>query len=222
MLIGLLTALCAASAAVVSAHVVRGVVNPALATAFVSSPSGGADAPIKIAWGTRDTGLRVVCFYAANTSTPRADEPDWPRVTAIGFELPGQPSGFTLIEPGNDEWELVEDREATISGRGTVTLDFAIVTRLHPLGWFHRGRHEPLGIPPGQPATRGSGMRFCVSGPFPDTLPDPTDPTQPLATTIEPIINGVVVGFHRVEGAGWSRDIGLWDNPQRTVPLYPE
>jgi hypothetical protein len=71
MLIGLFTAVCATPAAVVSAHVVRGVVNPTLATAFVSSPSGASDAPIKIAWGTPDTGLRVVCFYAAKTSTPR-------------------------------------------------------------------------------------------------------------------------------------------------------
>ena len=196
--------------------------NPTLATAFVSSPSAGTDAPIKIMWGTQDTRLRVVCFNAANTSIPRADDADWPRVMAVGFELPGRPSGFSLLEPLDDEWELVEGRTVAIAGRGTVALDFAIVARANPAGWFRRGPHDPPGIPPGQPATRGSGTRFCVSGPFPDTLPDLSDPSKTVATTIEALINGVVVSFHGVEPLRRSEELGLWENPQRSVPLYVE
>ena len=221
-LVALLVAILVASVAGVSAHVVRGVINPTLATAFVSSPSGGTDAPIKMMWGTHDTGVRVACFFAANTSIPRVDDADWPRVTAVGFELAGRPSGFALVEPLDDKWELVEGLNVAISGRGTVALDFAIVARVNPAGWFRTGPHNPRGIPPGQPATRGSGIRFCVSGPFPDTLPDLIDPSKTVATTIETIINGVVVSFHGVEPHGLSRELGLWENPLRSVPLYPE
>lgn len=222
MLVALLVAIVAASAAGVSAHVVRGVVNPTLATAFVSSPSAGTDAPIKIMWSAQDTGLRVVCFSAANTSIPRADDADWPRVIAVGFELPGRPSGFALLQPLDGDWELVEGRTVAIADRGTVAVDVAIVARVNPAGWFRRGPHDPRGIPPGQPAARGSGTRFCVSGPFPDTLPDLTDPSKTVATTIEGILNGVVVSFQGVEPHGLSRDLGIWENPQRAVPLYPE
>ena len=221
-LVALLGAILVASVAGVSAHVVRGVINPTRATAFVSSPSGGTDAPIKIGWGTQDTGLRVACFYAANTSIPRADDADWPRIMGVGFELPGRLKGFSLLEPLDNEWELVEGRTVAIAGRGTVALDFAIVARVNPAGWFRQGPHDPRGIPPGQPATRGSGIRFCVSGPFPDTLPDLSDPSKTLTTTIETIINGVVVSFHGIEPHGPSRELGLWENPLRSVPLYPE
>jgi hypothetical protein len=215
-------AILAASAAGISAHIVRGVLNPTLATAFVSSPSGAQDVPIKISWVNRDTGLRAVCFSAANTSVPRADDADWPRLTAVGFELPGSPSGFALLQPLDGDWELVEGTSADIPGRETVTLDFALKARVNPAGESRRGPHELLGIGPGQAAVRGSGTRFCVSGPFPDSLPNPADPNAPIATTIEQILNGVVVGFHRVQPHGPSTDVGLWENPARTVPLYLE
>ena len=212
-----------ASMAGVSAHIVRGVTYPTLTSAFVSSPSAGADAPIKITWGAVDTRLRVVCFNVANTSPARVDDPDWPRVTDVGFELPGAPSGFTLLEPQDGEWELVEGRRAAIPGHATVSLDFALIARVNRAGWFRKGPHAPLGIPPGQPAVRGSGTRFCVSGPFPDTLPVPGAPSQPpIPTTIENILNGVVVAFHRVQPRGLSPDVGLWESPLRAVPLYAE
>ena len=195
--------------------------NPTLATAFVSSPSAREDAPIKIVWGAQDTRLQVVCFHAANTSSPRADAADWPRVMGVGFELPGSASGFSLLQPLDDRWELVEGGTVSIDGRGTVALDFAIVARVNPIKWFRKGLHDPGGIPPGQPVTQGSGTRFCVSGPFPDTLPDLSDPSKTVATTIERIINGVVVSFHGVEHRGPSRDLGLWVN-RPSVPLYPE
>ena len=221
-LIALLGAIFMASMAGVSAHIVRGVVNPTLATAFVSSPSGGLDAPIKIVWGAQDTRLRVVCFNVANTSLPRADDADWPRVTAVGFELPGAPSGFALLTPLDGEWELVEGRTAAIPGHEAVTLDFALVARVNPAGFSQKGPRDLLGIPPGQPQTRGSGTRFCVSGPFPDTLPDPSAPHERLATTVEHILNGVVVGFHRVQPDGPSTDVGVWESPLRSIPLYLE
>src|SRR4249919_747234 len=84
-------ALALASLAAVSAHTVKGLQNAILATAYVSSPSAGTDAPIALTWGTGetglDTGLKVVCFYVANTSPARIDRPEWPRVTSVGFEL---------------------------------------------------------------------------------------------------------------------------------------
>ena len=64
-------ALVVASLSALSAHVVKGLSSPALATAFVSSPSAGTDAPLRVQWGSSDTRLRVACFFAANTSLPR-------------------------------------------------------------------------------------------------------------------------------------------------------
>lgn len=218
--VALIGAICIVSVAGMSAHIVKGVVNSTLATALVSSPSTGQDAPIKIQWGT-DTGLRVMCFNVANTSPPRPDDADWPRVTGVGFELPGSPAGFSLLEPLDGQWELVEGGTAAIPGSATVALDFALVARVNPAGLSRTGPRDPLGIPPGQP--RGSGTRFCVSGPFPDMLPNPTDPEAPLAATIERLLDGVVVGFHRVQPSGPSTDVGVWDNVlQRAIPLYPE
>jgi len=217
--IALLGAIIVASITGVSAHIVRGVINRTLATAFVSSPSATQDLPIRIMWGTQDTGLRVACFSAANTSPPRGDDPDWPRVTGVGFELPGSPSGFALLEPLDGEWELAEGVQAQIPGHDTVTLDVAIVARVNPVGHSRRGPHALLGLPPGQLAVRGSGTRFCLSGPFPDTVPDLTAPGQRVTASIEQILNGVVVAFHRVEPHGGSTDVGVWESPLRTIPL---
>ena len=199
-----------------SAHVIRGLDAPLLATAFVSSPSAAGDLPIPIEWGSIDTGLRVICFHVANTSPERADRPGWPRVTGIGFELPDRRAGFTLVEPRDAGWELQEDVRASLPGRGTVPLDFAIVADVNPTGRTRGRKSVPEGIPPGQAAARGSGTRFCVSGPFPDAL----SPTIP--GSIEQIINGVVVGFHGVEGNEPRVDLGIWENPARVVPLYPQ
>jgi len=157
----------------------------------------------------------VVCFYVANTSLPRADRPGWPRITGVGFELPGTLSGFSLLTPLDGDWELVEDVHASLPGHGEVTLDFALVAPANPTGRTPGRPHDPAGIPPGQQAARGAGTRFCVSGPFPASL----NGTQP--TTIEQIINGVVVGFHGIEGDHPSTDVGVWDNVLRVIPLYP-
>ena len=217
-----------------SAHVIKGLASPDSVTAFVASPSAGTDVPIPVRWGDAttgvDTGLRVVCFYAANTSAPRLDRPQWPRITAVGFELPGSPSGFTLVEPLDREWELVEGAEASLPDHDEVTLDFALVARESRARWTRRHPREPRGIPPGQPAERGRGTtRFCVTGPFPDRLPNTStpDPEDTVATNIEKLIDGVVVGFHGVEGNRRGTDAGVWfpnppGNLPRQIPLYPE
>ena len=202
------------SLASVSAHVVRGLTSPGLVTAFISSPSAGTDAPVRLVWGTQETGLRVVCFNAANTSVPRVDRPGWPRITAVGFELPGTLSGFSLIAPLDGDWELIEGAEASLPGHGIVTLDFALMAQVNPTGRTPGRPDDPRGIPPGQQAVRGTGTRFCVSGPFPDVIAG-------QAATIEQILNGVVVGFHGVDGTSHGIDAGVWENPARLIPLFP-
>jgi hypothetical protein len=142
-------------------------------------------------------------------------------VIGVGLELPGTIAGFALLDPLGDDWELVEGKRAVIPGHGPVTLDFALVARVNLPPFFRKGLPGLPGIPPGQAAVRGSGTRFCVSGPLPDVLPDPAVPGQTVPTTIESLLNGVVVSFHRVEPHGPSFDVGLWDNAQRLVPLYP-
>ena len=222
-----LSAILIASAATLSAHVVRGLISPTVATAFVSSPTSGTDVPIPLKWtaGTSvaDTGLRVACFNVANTSAPRFDRPDWPRVTSVGFELPGSLSDFSLVAPTDGTWEIVEGKRAFLPNHSPVTLDFAIVARTDAASWWTRHRVEPRGLPPGQPGVRGAGTRFCVSGPFPDQLPNRAtdDPLDTVVTTIEAVIDGAVVAFHGVYGNPGGFDVGVWDNPMRLIPLYP-
>lgn len=196
---------------VVSAHPVRGITEVS-ATAFVGSPTAGTDVPIPITWGTPpnqvQTNLSVVCFFAANTTVPRPDDDAWPRVTAVGFELPGTRSGFTLLSPQDEGWLVVENIPVA-TPRGSLTVDFALVAPVNPMGHSTRGPRTLLGIPPGQPSGRGNGTRFCVAGPFPSGL------------SIEDLINGVVVRFHGVQPHGPSIDVGVWDDVRRTIPLYP-
>ena len=205
----LLGVLFATSLATVSAHVVRGLNQPTLATAFISSPTSTADLPVHVAWGAVDTGQRVACFYAANTSPARPDDQAWPRVTALGFELPGQLSGFTLLEPVGGDWTLMERLQVQVQ-QSALTLDFAVVAPVNPVGRSVDGEpHQLLGLPPRQAAERLSGTRFCVAGPFPGGL------------SIEQILNGVVVRFQGIEPNGPSSELGIWDNPARTIPLFP-
>jgi hypothetical protein len=65
------------------------------------------------------------------------------------------------------------------------------------------------------PTDAHSTARFCVSGPFPDEI----TPGQP--STIEQVINGVVVTFVGVAGNRNEIDLGVWDNPARVIPLFP-
>lgn len=182
------------SVAALSGHIVRGILYPGQATAFVSSPTAADDLPIAIRWGVDDTGLRIACFNVANTSPVLASAPGFPRITAIGFELPGAPAGFSVVG-GNGDWQVTGSVPASLLGRGNVTLDVVMVAR-------------GPGLPPGQPATRAASTRFCLSGPFPD------------GSSIEQILNGVVVGF-QTQAGGPIIDIGIWESPQRAVPLFP-
>jgi hypothetical protein len=47
------------------------------------------------------------------------------------------------------------------------------------------------------------------------------DPHDVAATTIENLLNGAVVRFDRVYGNPGGLDVGVWDSPLRTYPLYP-
>jgi hypothetical protein len=216
--IALLSALVLASLTALSAHSVRSVTSSPV-KAFVSSPTAANDAPVAIQWvnpsstppTTYDTGLRVVCFFVANPSQPDPARPDWPRITSVGFELPGASSGFALVDPAGGDWQLRENVPARLAGQD-ITLDFAIVAGVNPTGRTPGQPENPLGIPPGQPdVTRRAGTRFCVSGPFPAQL-----------TKIEDILNGVVVGFHGVEGNHQGVDAGVWftQGTLRPIPLY--
>jgi hypothetical protein len=201
-----------------SAHQVRSVSSSPV-KAFVSSPTPANDAPIAIQWvntqavppTVHDTGLRVACFFVANPSAANPARPEWPRITSVGFELPGTPSGFALMEPLDSGWELSQNVAATLAGKD-ITLAFMMSVGVHPTGRTPGQPEDPLGVPPGQPdATRGVGTRFCVSGPFPAQL-----------TRIEDILNGVVVGFHGVEGHHQGVDAGVWftHGGLRPIPLY--
>jgi hypothetical protein len=214
----MLSALIFASLTAISAHTVRSVTSSPV-KAFVSSPTTANDSPVAIQWvnpsstppTTYDTGLRVVCFFVANPSPADPARPDWPRITSVGFELPGTPSGFALVDPIGGDWQLRENVPATLAGQ-EITLDFTIVAGVNPTGRTPGKPEDPLGIPPGQPdLTRGAGTRFCVSGPFPAQL-----------TRIEDILNGVVVGFHGVEGHHQGVDAGVWftQGALRPIPLY--
>jgi hypothetical protein len=158
-----------------------------------------------------ETGIRVACFFVANPSPADPARPDWPRITSVGFELPGAPSGFALIDPVGGGWQLREHVPATLAGQD-ITLDFTIVADVNPTGRTPGQPADPHGIPPGQPdLTRRTGTRFCVSGPFP-----------PQLATTEDILNGVVVGFHGVEGNHQGVDAGVWftQGALRPIPLY--
>ena len=214
----LLLAFVLASLTAISAHSVRSVIGSPV-KAFVSSPTSANDPPIAVQWlnpsstppTTYDTGLRVVCFFVANPSLADAARPDWPRITSVGFELPGAPSGFALIDPVGNDWRLRENVATTLAGQD-VTLDFTIEAGVNPTGRTPGRPSDPLGIPPGQPdSTRRAGTRFCVSGPFP-----------PQLTKIEDILNGVVVGFHGVDGMHQGVDSGVWfaQGALRPIPLY--
>lgn len=137
------------SGASLSAHFVNSLGPSGSASAFVSSPTDGADAPAQVKWGslpTGDTGLRVACFYVANTSQPRFDRPDWPRVTGVGFELPGSASGFALVEPLDGDWQLVEGVTTSLDGSGNGHTRFCDCRRSQsdgPNAWTsgRSGRH---------------------------------------------------------------------------------
>lgn len=159
------------------AHRVVGQRSPTTHTALVQSPTAS---PVDLPVSLFNTGLSVICFRVTNTSTTNS------RITAIGLELPGDPSGFSLVTPVAQGLSLFEDIDQ-VPGFPGVTLDFAVVARQSFNG-------ERLGLPPNAPP-----VMICVGGPFNPTVP------------IETLLNGVFVAFEGPAGAGNAFDIGVWE-----------
>ena len=57
-------------------------------------------------------------------------------------------------------------------------------------------------------------MRWRLRTFGPDTI-------NGAATTIETLLNGVIVGFQAESAGVTATDLGVWIDPQRVIPLYP-
>lgn len=187
-------ALVALSASIGYAHTYLGLEQPALVRARVQSPNAAVtDLPIPIP----GTGLSIVCFKVRNTS------PDDSRITAIGFDLPGSPTGFTLVSPTDGEFHLIE-QTSQVPQLPDVTLDFALVT-----GRTFGGGRPHSGLPPGDTLTT-----FCVSGPFPDEE-DPSNPPARRPVSIERLLDLGVLRVQRVGPDGEGGDVAVWSERPR-------
>jgi hypothetical protein len=167
--------------AILQAHTYVGIVDPVNARARVQSPNGSTvDFPIPIP----GTDLSVVCFRVRNSS------PYDSRITAIGFDVPGTDrTGYTLISPTDSPFHLIE-QVSNVPELHDATLDFALVT-----GRTFGGGQPKKGLAPSLTLTT-----FCVSGPFPQTLP------------IERLIDTGVVRMQRVGPDGESGDVLVWES----------
>ncbi|MFN2445552.1 MAG: hypothetical protein ABR606_08220 [Vicinamibacterales bacterium] len=160
------------------AHRVTGRTYSTLATALVQSPTAS---PVDLPLPIFDTGLSVICIKVTNTS------PIDTRITAIGLELPGALSGFSLVTPVNADFG-VQENVGPIPGFPGVTLDLALVVSQDGGGVM------PRGIPPG-----ATPLTICITGPF------------PTGTPIETLLNGVFVRFDTGGAFGNRSDIGVWE-----------
>ncbi len=175
-------------------HTIRGINNRTEATARLMSPNPATvDLPIKIP----GTNLSIVCFKAQNTSPFDA------RITAIGFDFPGDFSGFELVDPASVDPTnpashvtlqsylnfSIENQAGPLPGFGCATLDFALQT----------GRNFKKGDPDAGLAPSSTATTFCVKGPFPQGL------------SIEEILNYSFVRFQRVGPDGGESDVGIWE-----------
>jgi hypothetical protein len=169
--------------ALVQAHNFVGLLDPVNARARVQSPNANVvDLPIPIPGTT----LSVVCFRVRNTS------PFDSRITAIGIDVPGSATGYTLISPVDGSFRLIED-VGNVPELHDVTLDFALIT-----GRTFGGGQPNAGLAPSATLTT-----FCVSGPFPQDLP------------IERLLDGGVLKMQRVGDNGEAGDIVVWENRPR-------
>ena len=165
---------------VLHAHTYVGIVNRDDARARVQSPNGSTvDFPVPIP----GTDLSVVCFRVRNSS------PYDSRITAIGFDVPGNATGYTLISPVDSGFHLIE-QVSNVPELNDATLDFALVT-----GRTFGGGRPNEGLAPSATLTT-----FCVSGPFPQSQP------------IERLIDSGVVRMQRVGPGGEAGDILVWEN----------
>jgi hypothetical protein len=184
-----------ATAIAAQGHTIRGINNPTQATARLTSPNPApvVDFPVQIP----GTNLSLVCFKAQNTSLFTA------RITAIGFDFPGDFGGFELVDPASFDPNnpsaavtlqsylnfSIENQTGPLPGFHCATLDFALQTGQN----FKKG--EPgIGLAPSTTLTT-----FCVKGPFPRGL------------SIEEILNYSFVRFQNVGINGDESDIGIWE-----------
>jgi hypothetical protein len=177
----LAVALALIGGAMLQAHTYVGIVDRVNARARVQSPNGSTvDFPIPIP----GTDLSVVCFRVRNSS------PYDSRITAIGFDVPGTAAtGYTLISPTDSAFHLIE-HVSNVPELHETTLDFALVT-----GRTFGGGQPNEGLAPSLTLTT-----FCVSGPFPQTVP------------IERLIDTGVVRMQRVGPDAESGDVLVWES----------
>lgn len=169
----------AAAATVAYGHTYFGLQHQTLVRARVQSPNAStADFPIPLGGGSS-----LVCFGVRNTGAFDS------RITAIGLELPGELSGFSLVSASGGDFDLIEPVEH-VPELPDVTLDFALVT-----GRTFGGGQPHRGLAPDDPLTT-----FCVSGPF--------DPTVP----IERVLDHGVLRVQRVGVDGKLGDVAVWEN----------
>lgn len=176
-------------------HTIRGLNNSTQATARLTSlnPAPAVDLQIPIS-GTNQS---LVCFKAQNTSPFAA------KITAIGFDFPGDFSGFELVDPASfDPLNpsayvtlqsylnfSIESQTGPLPGFPCGTLDFALQTGPN----FKKGNPD-LGL-----AFSNTLTTFCVKGPFPRGL------------TVEEILNYAFVRFQNVGPDGRETDVGIWE-----------
>ena len=176
-------AIAALAVRAVSAHTYIGLEDPLSARARVQSPNSSAvDLPIPIP----GTDLSVVCFRVRNTS------PFDSRITAIGLEVPGDATGYTLISPTHCPFRLIEQVSNVPQLHGTI-LDFALVT-----GRTFGGGDPNAGLAPSATLTT-----FCVSGPFRREL------------AIEQLLNRGALRMQRVGADGEGGDVLVWESRTR-------
>lgn len=181
--------ICTASATAARAHTIRGVNYPTLATARLTSPNATlVDRPVPIP----GTSLSVACFNMRNNS-PQTTSPE-ARITAVGFDLPGEPTGFALVSPTDFGFAL-DSEVGNVPYFPGVTLDFALLTHKT----FASGNPH-LGL-----AWSETPVMVCVSGPFPL---DSSDPNGQLRTPIETLLNYSYVRFKQVGPDGSLDDVG--------------
>jgi hypothetical protein len=174
-------------------HTIKGINNPAQATARLSSLTTAVDSPIPIP-GSQ---LSIVCFKVQNTSPFDA------RITAIGFGFPGDFSGFELVDPASVDQTnpsahvtlqsyqnfSIENETGPVPGFECANLDFAL-----QIGKNFKNGNADDGLAPSLTATT-----FCVKGPFPKGL------------SVEEILNYSFVRFRKVGPNGTENDIGIWE-----------
>ena len=169
----------AVTATVAYGHTYFGLQHRTLVRARVQSPTAStADFPIPIGDSSS-----LACFAVRNTGLFDS------RITAIGFELPGELTGFSLVSASSSGFHLIGPVEH-VPELPDVTLDFALVT-----GRTFGGGYPHGGLAPDDPLTT-----FCVRGPF--------DPTVP----IERMLDRGVLRVQRVGADGELGDVAVWEN----------